>query len=210
HQERDSRWSCTSTPRAAALETRRVTRASPCRRETCEHAFESPLVRAHKLSKLCGNSGASRGQASRRVFGDSASPNLPLVSAPHNQIGFAMRVYRAVLSVAGVLVAIPATVLGVDTFVRWKPAPDRAVVQRVDASKDLDAYLRGREDSVVDVKPAARKGIIWRDAVHKTKTPLALIYLHGFSATRAEFSPVVEHLSDSLGANVFLTRLAAH
>ena len=121
-----------------------------------------------------------------------------------------MRVYRAVLSVAGVLVAIPATVLGVDTFVRWKPAPDRAVVQRVDASKDLDTYLRGREDSVVDVKPAARKRIIWRDSIRKTKTPLAIIYLHGFSATRAELSPVVEHLSDSLGANVFFTRLAAH
>jgi esterase/lipase len=122
-----------------------------------------------------------------------------------------MRVFRTVLSVAGgVLVAIPATVLGVDTFVRWKPAADVTVAQRVDASKDLDAYLRHREDSVANVKPAARKRIVWRDSVRKTKTPLALIYLHGFSATRAEVSPVVEHLSDSLGANVFFTRLAAH
>jgi esterase/lipase len=121
-----------------------------------------------------------------------------------------MRVHRALLSTAAVVVAVPATVVGVDTFVRWKPTPDVAVAARVDEAKDLDTYLRLREDSVDNVKPAARKGIIWRDSVHKTKTPLALIYLHGFSATRAELSPAVERVGDSLGANVFFTRLAAH
>jgi esterase/lipase len=121
-----------------------------------------------------------------------------------------MRLRTSLLSVAGLVVAIPATVLGVDTFVRWKPRLDSAVINRVDTTRDLDAYLRVREDSVADVKRAARKGIIWRDSVHKSKTPLAIVYLHGFSATRSEVSPVVEHLSDSLGANVFFTRLAAH
>ena len=121
-----------------------------------------------------------------------------------------MRVYRAVLTVTGALVAIPATVLGVDSFVRWKPTPGSAVVARIDTTRDLDAYLRTREDSVGNVKRAARKGIIWRDSVHKSKTPLSIVYLHGFSATRSELSPVVEHLGDSLRANVFFTRLAAH
>jgi len=121
-----------------------------------------------------------------------------------------MRLRTALLSVSGFVVAIPATVLGVDTFVRWKPSPSSGIVARVETTRDLDAYLRTREDSVADVKQAARKGIIWRDSVHKTKTPLAIVYLHGFSATRSELSPVVEHLGDSLGANVFFTRLAAH
>src|SRR5262249_3730322 len=38
----------------------------------------------------------------------------------------------------------------------------------------------------------------------------ALAYLHGFSASRKDISPVVETLARTLGANVFFTRLAAH
>src|SRR5262249_45000757 len=91
----------------------------------------------------------------------------------------------------------------------WKPRPSSAAA-RVAAANDLEAYITAREDSVAGVKPAARKGIRWRDANHKTRTPIAIVYLHGFSATRAELSPVVEHAADSLGANVFFTRLAAH
>lgn len=121
-----------------------------------------------------------------------------------------MRLRTALLSVASLAVAIPATVLGVDTIVGWRPALDSAVGARVDTARDLGAYLRAREDSVGGVKPAARKEIIWRDSVRKAKTPLAIVYLHGFSATRAELSPVVEHLGDSLAANIFFTRLTAH
>src|SRR5262245_22775702 len=113
------------------------------------------------------------------------------------------------IGVAVCLVAIPAVVLGVDAVVRWSPRPS-AIAEEVAAANDLDAYVAAREDSVPDVKPAARKGIRWLDSTHKSRRPIAIVYLHGFSATRAELSPVVERVADSLGANAFFTRLAAH
>ena len=42
------------------------------------------------------------------------------------------------------------------------------------------------------------------------KTPYSVVYLHGFSATRQETAPLAECVADSLGANLFETRLAGH
>ena len=121
-----------------------------------------------------------------------------------------MRLKSALLTTGAVLVAIPTIIVGVDGVVRWSPRTGANVASAAANAPDLDEYLRIREDSVPGVKPALRKDIVWRDAARKTKTPVALVYLHGFSASRAELSPVVERVADSLGANVFFTRLAAH
>jgi alpha-beta hydrolase superfamily lysophospholipase len=121
-----------------------------------------------------------------------------------------MRVRSRFLIGAAVVAAVPIVVTGVDAVVRWKPRPDDGVAARVTAAADLDRYLALREDSVPGLKSALRKGIVWHDSTRKSRTPFAIVYLHGFSASRAELSPVVEHLADSLGANAFFTRLAAH
>src|SRR5262249_36987076 len=72
------------------------------------------------------------------------------------------------------------------------------------------AYLAQREAQHPGVKPGLAKEILWNDPARRNKTPVALAYLHGFSASRKDISPVVETLARSLGANVFFTRLAAH
>ncbi|MEM1316405.1 MAG: alpha/beta fold hydrolase, partial [Pseudomonadota bacterium] len=41
-------------------------------------------------------------------------------------------------------------------------------------------------------------------------TPLALVYLHGFSASKAELRPVPERVAAAVGANLFFTRLTGH
>ena len=41
-------------------------------------------------------------------------------------------------------------------------------------------------------------------------TEFAIVYLHGFSATRMELHPLVDQLADNLQANVFYTRLTGH
>jgi len=120
-----------------------------------------------------------------------------------------MRVRSILITIAAVVVAIPAVIVGVDSFERWSPQTS-SIAEQVAAATDLDAYLAAREDSVAGVKPADRKGIRWHDSTHKSHTPIAIVYLHGFSATRRELSPVIEHVSDSLGANVYFTRFAAH
>lgn len=75
---------------------------------------------------------------------------------------------------------------------------------------DLDRYLATSEARFADLRPGVEKTIIWADARERSQTPLALVYLHGFSATRRETSPLTELLGEKLGANVFYTRLRGH
>ena len=75
---------------------------------------------------------------------------------------------------------------------------------------DIDSYLSWRETAHAGVKPGLAKTVIWNDPAARHKTPLSLVYIHGFSASRKDIAPVVESLADTLGANTFLTRLAAH
>jgi alpha-beta hydrolase superfamily lysophospholipase len=88
-----------------------------------------------------------------------------------------------------------------------QPSAIRDVVENV---PDLDLYLARREAQHADVKPEQGKTIIWNDPVTRSKTPLSLVYIHGFSASRKDIAPVIETLAGTLGANAFLTRLAAH
>ena len=74
---------------------------------------------------------------------------------------------------------------------------------------DLDAYLTASEAAFADITPNTEKRIIWAGA-RGAKTPLALIYLHGFSATSEEIRPVPDLVARDLGANLFFTRLAGH
>jgi alpha-beta hydrolase superfamily lysophospholipase len=91
----------------------------------------------------------------------------------------------------------------------FEPAPSH-VADAVAAAPDLDRYLQEREAQHPGIKPDQAKTIVWQDPVPHRKTPLALVYLHGFSASRRDISPVVETLARTLQANAFLTRLAAH
>lgn len=75
---------------------------------------------------------------------------------------------------------------------------------------DLEAYLADQEAQFSDVIPNTEKKIVWADPNHKEKTPLAIVYLHGFSATRQETAPLTDEVADALGANRFYTRLTGH
>jgi alpha-beta hydrolase superfamily lysophospholipase len=88
-----------------------------------------------------------------------------------------------------------------------QPSTIRDVVENL---PDLDLYLARREAQHADVKPEQGKTIIWSDPAIRSKTPLSLVYIHGFSASRKDIAPVIETLAGTLGANAFLTRLAAH
>ena len=56
-----------------------------------------------------------------------------------------------------------------------------------------------------DLVPGTEKTVVWADSTSRSSTPLSLVYLHGFSATRQEVYPLAEELARSLGANLFLT-----
>ena len=74
---------------------------------------------------------------------------------------------------------------------------------------DLDAYLAAEEAQVPGITPGTAKGIVWAGAAG-VRTPVALVYLHGYSATRQELSPVAEQVAARLGANLYFARFAGH
>lgn len=75
--------------------------------------------------------------------------------------------------------------------------------------ENLQAYLADSEAAYPDITSGAEKTIIWAHPEHR-QTALAIVYLHGFSATRQETAPLCDDLAASLGANLFYTRLTGH
>jgi len=73
----------------------------------------------------------------------------------------------------------------------------------------LDSYLNETEAAYEDLVLGSQKLVRWHNN-EKRQTEFALIYLHGFSASRQEISPVTENLADQLGANVYYARLQGH
>ncbi len=84
-----------------------------------------------------------------------------------------------------------------------------AQIKPISLSGNLDHYLAQSEARYSDVVPGAEKTIIWANAA-KAKTPLSIVYLHGYSATRQETAPLCDKLAARLGANLFYTRLSGH
>ncbi|WP_316734848.1 alpha/beta hydrolase [Pedobacter aquatilis] len=74
--------------------------------------------------------------------------------------------------------------------------------------KDLDNYVKTIE-SKHKIKPGNEAEIVWADSSHQ-QTEYAIVYLHGFSASKTEGNPVHLNLAKKLKANLYLSRLADH
>jgi len=77
-------------------------------------------------------------------------------------------------------------------------------------ASELEAWLAALEAAVPGIREGDAKGIQWADPGTHERTPLSIVYLHGFSADRHEIEPVVSELATALGANVYFARLAGH
>lgn len=88
---------------------------------------------------------------------------------------------------------------------------DVATVANPDLPGDIDGYLAKAEASASQryaLVEGTQKRIRWqRDG---ERSEIAVVYLHGFSATRQEIAPTNEIVADRLGANLFETRLEGH
>lgn len=74
---------------------------------------------------------------------------------------------------------------------------------------DVDAYFASQEARFSDITPGAEKRVIWAGEPG-VRTPLSVIYVHGFSATSEEIRPVPDRIAEALGANLVYTRLSGH
>jgi len=111
---------------------------------------------------------------------------------------------RIGIGVAGVLL------IGTATFFAGPRMDDEVQLKPTDLPTDLDAYLVNSERAIKDIRPGTQKEIIWANPDEKSKTPVSLVYIHGFTASRGEVFPLCDSLAAELGANLFYTRLAGH
>ncbi len=74
---------------------------------------------------------------------------------------------------------------------------------------DVDVYFAAREAAFTDITPGTEKRIVWAGAQGERR-PLAIVYLHGFSATSEEIRPVPDRVATALDANLVYARLTGH
>lgn len=90
-----------------------------------------------------------------------------------------------------------------------EPAYDPALPSLPQMSGALEAYVLSKEQKH-KLKPNNEARIIWADPATKAKTHVALVYLHGFSASQREGFPVHMDFAEKFGCNLYLARLSDH
>ncbi|RUW21307.1 alpha/beta hydrolase, partial [Mesorhizobium sp. M1E.F.Ca.ET.041.01.1.1] len=113
------------------------------------------------------------------------------------------RIVLAVLGLAVILVAgfFLGPRVAVSTTIRFDPSV---------IGDDPQAYLAREEAAVPNIRDGLDKEIIWANPMVHAKTKLAIVYIHGFSASKGEVRPLPDDVADELDANLFYTRLTGH
>ncbi|TIN41210.1 MAG: alpha/beta hydrolase, partial [Mesorhizobium sp.] len=113
------------------------------------------------------------------------------------------RIVLAVLGLAVILVL--AYVFGprvpADITIRFDPSV---------IGDDPQAYLARKEAAVPDIHDGLEKEIIWVNPMVHARTPLSIVYIHGFSASKGEVRPLPDEVAEGLDANLYYTRLTGH
>lgn len=96
-------------------------------------------------------------------------------------------------------------------FLGPKPATpvfNLTMPQVPDDAQALEQYVAANE-AQHKLKSNNEARIVWNDSTH-SKTPYAVVYLHGFTASQMEGSPIHEQFAKRFGCNLYLSRLADH
>ncbi|WP_394689240.1 alpha/beta hydrolase [Hoeflea sp.] len=76
--------------------------------------------------------------------------------------------------------------------------------------EDLDAYVQEAEARHTDLRPGNERQIVWAYPASRARTPMAIVYIHGFSAGPGEVRPMPDMVAETLGANLYFARLRGH
>lgn len=115
---------------------------------------------------------------------------------------------KKILIAVGVLIGGSA----VAYYAGPKPEAPQLVVQTFNIPADADGlekYVAQKEANTPGLKPGNEAKIVWADSTRQ-KTPIAFVYIHGFSASREEGAPVHTNLAEHFKSNLYLARLADH
>ena len=111
------------------------------------------------------------------------------------------------------LVVIAVAIVALVVLYRWPPTLtlEREATIPADTSLEaLEGIIAEQEKTVGALREGLTKQIVWADPSRRQKTPVSVIYVHGFSASAEEIRPVPDEVAKALGANLFYTRLAGH
>jgi len=93
------------------------------------------------------------------------------------------------------------------------PTPDtpeyNANLPKIPSIEQVENYV-GNKESTFDIKPGNKAEIVWWDSLEKTQTDVAIVYLHGFTASPEEGAPVHREIAKQFGCNLYLARLSEH
>lgn len=89
------------------------------------------------------------------------------------------------------------------------PTYDTALPEVPATAEALTAWVEAL-DAPHTLKPGNEARIVWADETRKAKTPVAIVYLHGFSASHREGFPTHVELAHTFGCNLYLARLSDH
>ena len=74
----------------------------------------------------------------------------------------------------------------------------------------VQVYFESVESAFDDITPGVEKRVVWAEGGYERRTPVSVVYLHGFTATSEEIRPVPDRVAAALGANLVYGRLAGH
>eukprot|EP00301_Raphidiophrys_heterophryoidea_P024747 c8131_g1_i1.p1 GENE.c8131_g1_i1~~c8131_g1_i1.p1 ORF type:complete len:411 (-),score=49.88 c8131_g1_i1:309-1541(-) len=84
-------------------------------------------------------------------------------------------------------------------------------------AKSLDQLqtLISEQEKQYDIIPGAEKSIVWYSpapgvSAPRKKTPLAIVYIHGWSTCRQDSAPIPDRVANALQANLYNCRLSGH
>ena len=78
-----------------------------------------------------------------------------------------------------------------------------------DRPEFIDDYLAASEARIKGLREECEKKIVWYED-RRQQRDLAIVYMHGFSASRMETWPLCDLLARLMEANLFYTRLSGH
>jgi esterase/lipase len=73
---------------------------------------------------------------------------------------------------------------------------------------ELEQYIENKESKVSNIKEDNQAEIIWLDSIRKTE--YAIVYLHGYTASKGEGEPIHKNIAKKYGCNLYLPRLSKH
>ncbi len=109
--------------------------------------------------------------------------------------------FRWLLPVIPILIFLVGPRIEMDGTIHPLTLPDNPI--------QLDHYLQDQENQFPDLIPGTEKSIVWT-AKPGQRTKYAVVYIHGFSASRQDTAPLAEIIANRLQANLHHTRLTGH